>query len=92
MTNPLVPVKNPRFKWVLRLDTPQRHFRLFRMVWERGTFDGRGYSVKFSVGVECRWFYLEGFNRDRRCWKYDWRVTLLGLRLHYARSYGGRFA
>lgn len=76
-----------RIKRVMRFDEIQRHFRLFRLMWERGTVgDGSGYSVKLSVAVEPR---LARFGRDAT---HDWLVTLFGVRVHYARSYGGIFA
>lgn len=76
---------NLRFKRVLRLDTIQRHYRLFRVMWERGRPGFGGYSAKFSVALTPR---LLLFTRQPN----GWLVTVLGVRLHYARSYGGRFA
>lgn len=79
---------NLRFKWVMRLDTIQRHFRLFRLLWERGNVgDGFGYSAKFSVALDASIF--RPIHRDANT---DWMLTILGIRLHYCRSYGGRFA
>lgn len=78
---------NLRIKKVMRLDTIQRHFRLFRIMWERGKVgDGNGYSAKLSVGLEpqiSRWERQAGT---------DWLVTVVGVRVHYCRSYGGIFA
>lgn len=81
-------MKNIRIKRVMRLDTIQRHFRLFRVMWERGEvgFGNGGYSVKFSVALTAGLF---GWHRDSRT---DWMLTAFGLRLHYCRSYGGIFA
>ena len=80
-------MKNFRFKRVMRLDTIQRHFRLFRAMWERGTVgDGDGYSAKLAVGVLPRLFAFQ------RLAPHDVMVVLAGLRVHYSRSYGGRFA
>lgn len=78
-------MSNLRFKTVLRVDH-MRHFRLFRIMWERGTVgDGSGYSAKLAVGL------LPRLYRYERSWKHDRSITLLGLRIHYRRSYGGVF-
>lgn len=85
-------MSNFRVKRVLRLDTIQRHFRLFRVMWERGIVgDGKGYSAKLAVGLEARLLRWETSYRVREP-RHDWCVTLFGVRIHYARSYGGRFA
>lgn len=80
-----------RLKRVMRLDTIQRHFRLFRLMWERGIvgFGNGGYSAKLSIAVEPKLFRKEpaknlGFN--------GWLVTVFGVRVHYERSYGGIYA
>lgn len=79
-------MKNLRFKWVLRRDNIQGIFRLFRIMWERGDvgFDASGYSTKFSVALSpglLAW-QKQGSSIE---------VTLLGLRFHRCRSYGGVF-
>lgn len=75
-------MKNLRFKRVMRFDEIQRHFRLFRVMWEVGTVgDGKGYSAKLAVGIMPKLFHREGG-----------RLTILGLRVHYCRSFGGIFA
>lgn len=75
-----------RFKRVMRLDHQGRVFRICRWIWERGVVgDGNGYSAKLSLGLEPRVFRWE--RSSNSC-----RVTILGLRLHYRRAYGGRFA
>lgn len=75
-----------RIKFVGRRDTIQGFYRLVRVMWERGSPGFGGYSAKFTVAFQPAFF---------RCWKRDaatdWRLTFLGLRLHYCRSYGGRF-
>ena len=75
-----------RFKRVMRLDTVQRHFRLARVMWERGIPGKGGYSVKLSFGLIPRFF---GWHRGAQN---DATVTFMGIRIHYCRSYGGRFA
>lgn len=81
-------MKNFRVKRVLRLDGIQRHFRLFRVMWERGEVGNPngGYSAKLAVGVAPK---LASYHRDAT---HDWLVIIFGLRVHYSRSYGGRFA
>lgn len=78
-----------RFKWVFRRDEIQRFFRIARICWERGEpgKPGGGYSAKFSIALTPRIF--RWIERDATT---DWRVTILGIRLHYSRSYGGIFA
>jgi len=79
-------MKNLRIRWIFRHDETQRHLRLFRVLWERGHVgDGKGYSAKLAVGLTPR---LIGFHRDTRT---DFIVSVLGLRVHYSRSYGGIF-
>ena len=77
-----------RGRWVLRFDEIQRHFRLLRLVWERGEvgFGKGGYSAKLALALEKRWFQFERGNTHHML------MTLLGLRISYARSYGGIFA
>lgn len=74
-----------RFKRVLRFDEIQKHFRLFRLLWERGTpgIPGGGYSAKLAIGLRPRLF-----EREREYGK-AFLFTVLGLRIHYSRSYGG---
>ncbi|MBO0125203.1 hypothetical protein [Agrobacterium sp. OT33] len=76
-----------RFRKVLRSDEIQRHFRLFRLLWERGTpgVPGGGYSAKLAIGLRPRFF-----ERERESGK-AFLFTILGLRIHYSRSYGGIF-
>lgn len=55
-------------------------------MYERGQVgDGKGYSVKFTIALARAWWARE---RLTDC---DRMVTVLGLRLHYSRSYVGRF-
>jgi hypothetical protein len=61
--------------------------RLFRVIWNRGRVgDGKGYSAFLSLGLTPR---LAAFSRIASF--HELRITLLGLSLHYRRSYGGYF-
>lgn len=72
-----------KFKWVGRLDTRARMLRLFRVMWTRGTVgDGAGYSAKLSLALRLALFGV------RREWQAVF-VTLLGVRVHFERAYGG---
>ena len=73
-----------KFKKVMRRDNIQGHFRLFRILWSKGVVgDGKGYSAKFSLALTKKFFKYE------RLSIYDIELTLLGLRFHYKRAYGG---
>lgn len=75
-------MRNLRLKRVFRYDGSQKLVRLFRVMWERGTVgDGKGYSAKLAIGLRPSLFHYD-----------DGRLTIFGLRVHYARSYGGIFA
>lgn len=78
---------NLRLKTVFRRDEIQCHFRLFRVLWERGEvgFGNGGYSAKLSVALTPR---LWRFSRNE---SHDLLITILGLRIGYTRSYGGIF-
>lgn len=74
-----------RVKWLGRWDARNRLLRLFRVMWERGQVgDGKGYSVKLSVGLGST---LLHWRRESD----GWILAALGVRLHYRWSYGGRF-
>lgn len=83
----IVSAPSLRFKRVLRFDGIQKHLRLFRLMWERGTpgVPGGGYSAKLAIGLRPRIF-----EREREYGK-AFLFTILGLRIHYSRSYGGIF-
>jgi len=72
-------------KSVFRWSPSDRLFRVGRIVWARGDGPGKtggGYSAKLSLALAP---VLIG-------WKKEWRsiaVTVLGIRVHYMRSYGG---
>ena len=72
---------------IMRRDAIQGFYRLLRVVWVRGTpGDGRGYSAKLSLALTP---VLLDWHWDA---EHDLSVTLLGVRVHYCRSYGGIFA
>lgn len=81
-------VPSLRFKPVLRVDEIQKHLRLVRLMWERGTpgIPGGGYSAKLAIGLRPRLFERE------RAYGKAFLFTIIGLRVHYSRSYGGIFA
>lgn len=76
-------------KPVLTYERGSRLLRVGRLMWERGTVgDGKGYSAKLSLAL---WLSRYGICR---CWREEdggWIVSILGIRFHYVRSYGGRF-
>jgi hypothetical protein len=78
----IVTAPSLRFKRVMRSDSIQKHFRLFRLLWERGTpgKPGGGYSAKLAIGLRPRLF-----EREREYGK-AFLFTILGLRIHYSRS------
>ena len=86
MTHQTPSGRDLRFKRVMRWDTGFLCYRLCRVMWERGTVgDGKGYSVKLSIALGPKiisWRWWDGREIE---------ATVLGLRLHYQRSYGGRY-
>jgi hypothetical protein len=74
-----------RFQRVLRWDSDDWLFRLFRVIWDVGNVgDGKGYSNSFSFALGPSLFR----------WKREhngWILTILGVRLHRIWSWGGRF-
>ena len=72
-------------KPVFRYSPSERTYRIARLVWHRGTVgDGAGYSNKLSLSL---WPRLFRWQRGSD----GWTVVLFGVRVHYARSYGGVF-
>ena len=71
-------------KLVARADKLARKFRLLRIVWSRrgGPFGGKGWSSKLAVNLRPRILSLH-HSPD------DYRMTVCGVELHYARSFGG---
>lgn len=60
----------------------ERVLRIGRICWQRGRMMHGGYSAKFSLALTPRLFsWHKGY--------YSYVLTLLGVRLHYMRSYGG---
>lgn len=74
-----------KFKRVMRYAPPERKFRLFRIMWNRGIVGKGGYSAKVAVSL---WPKLFHFQRDFN----EWRLTILGISVHRVLSYGGVFA
>jgi hypothetical protein len=72
------------FKRVMTYSDRERMVRLFRLIWERGEVGHGGYSAKFTVGLAPKLLIW------RREWD-GWLLYLLGVRLHFKRSWGGRF-
>ena len=74
-----------KLKPIMTWSASDRKLRLLRLIWERGTVgDGKGYSAFFSLALMPRLFLIE-----RTLFKF--RVVILGISLHWRRSYGGRF-
>lgn len=69
-------------KWVGTWSPQERMVRVARLVWSRGFMTMGGYTAKVSVGLRPALFSAHS-DCD------GWRLTLLGVRLHYQRSYGG---
>lgn len=67
---------------VCRWSATEKLLRLVRVVWARGHVGFGGYSAKVSLGLTPKLFHF------RRGWN-EFHLTLLGVRLHYLRSYGG---
>jgi hypothetical protein len=75
-----------KLKTVFRWDRAARLLRLCRLNRTVGRVgDGKGYSSKTSLALTPRLF---SFRRDFG----EWILTVLGVRLHHVRSYGGIFA
>lgn len=74
-----------KIKPIFRYDYIQGKFRLFRLLWNRGTAgDGSGYSAALTVAI-CR--------PRIKFWREDsgWGFNFLGLQVIRHRSYGGIF-
>lgn len=77
---------NLRFKTVFRHDEIQGHYRLFRIMWEKGEpgKPGGGHSNMVSVAMQPKLFKWDAEGGH-------WLLIILGLRIHRKRSYGGVF-
>ena len=79
------------YRWFANLfcrwDPEAKFLRLGRIVWARGKGPGtgKGYTAKLSLALRPK---LLGFATG--C--HEWEATLLGLRVHYQRAYGGWIA
>lgn len=74
-----------RIRWINTYDPRQRLRRLARVTWKRGRVgDGQGYSAKLTLALTPRLFRV---TREFG----GWIVTLLGVRVHHSRSFGGVF-
>lgn len=70
-------------KWVGTYSKREKKIRLFRVLWERGKRGAEGWhSNSFAVSLWPRIFKYEP-----ELW--GWAVTILGVRLHRKRAYGG---
>ena len=72
-----------KFKTVFRWDSGNKVLRLFSIMWCVGTVgDGKGYSAKITVALAPRFFM----------WRkefYSYCLTIAGLRVHFAKNFGG---
>lgn len=72
-----------KFKSVMRWDKNNQIFRIGRFLWSVGKVgDGKGYSNKFSIALTPRVF---SWHKGR----WEWLVTIFGIRLHRRKYYGG---
>ena len=78
---------NLRFKLVMRHDEIQGHYRLFRVMWEKGVVGtGEGYSNMVSVAAQPKLFLFDRPSPG------SWLLVVCGVRIHRKRSFGGIFA
>lgn len=75
-----------QIKFVNRYSPTERIYRLFRIMWVRGTVgDGRGYSAKLTFAITPDLFRFRFLGADLY-------LVFLFVRIHYERSYGGTHA
>jgi hypothetical protein len=68
-----------KIKKVFRWDREEKVYRIFRIMW-----DNPKNSNKLSFALSPVLFrFSKGF--------YEWRIYILGIRIHRAKSFGGRF-
>lgn len=77
-----------RYQSVFTWSASERKIRLFRIIWEhRGSqigLDPMAYSAMVSFSLVPRIYRNEPV-------LFGFDVSVLGLRIHYQRNYGGRF-
>jgi hypothetical protein len=73
-----------RFKWVFRYDKYEKILRIFRVCFDVGEMDGKGYSAKISLALSRKVFKIQK-EMD------GIRLHILGIRIHFKKSYGGYF-
>lgn len=72
-----------RLKLVLTWSPEEKKVRICRLLWSRGVVgDGKGYSCGLSLNLVPHLFMV------RREWN-SWRITFLGVGLHFQKAYGG---
>lgn len=72
-------------KLFVRWSPRERLLRLGRIVWAKGKPGRGGYSAKCTLALTPRAFtFCRGHG--------EWQVTLLGIRVHYQKAYGGWIA
>jgi hypothetical protein len=75
-----------KVKPVFRYQPTIKKFRILRFVWERGVVgDGKGFSAKLSFAVRPKIYEWWIGELD------EWRLILLGVEIHFYKSYGGVF-
>lgn len=86
-------MRDLRFKSVMRRDPTTAMFRLLRVMWEttdpwiKPTDQRRERFHKLTLALRPALFHAakDGYGDG-------WFLTVLGIRVHYQRSYGGRYA
>lgn len=78
----------PPYRWFAKLfctwDNRTKLLRLGRLVWARGKpGTSAGWSAKLSLALTPKLLYWS----RKKGW--EWQLIVLGVRLHYVRSYGG---
>jgi hypothetical protein len=79
-----------QLRWIGRLDRSARIVRLLRLTWWVQDWSPREKGYKLTVGLRPR--LLEVNREERSEANGEWILTLAGVRLHWRRSVGGRFA
>lgn len=71
-------------------DPQRRLFRFACIMWHRGrAADGVGYSSKLSFALRPKLFQWQTYGNVRNTYDDVFDVTVLGVRVHLQRSYGG---